>query len=1162
MLQKFRIRSMNEVEADLKFQTILKSSFSDTVEKVWIKNVRRALMKRLIGKLLFSAFSLSLFLLIFPNGAAAQDLDDVTISGRVTDTNGAAIVGATVTATQIEKNLERTFVTNEEGRYRIVELQPGTYKVRATASGFGAKEQIDLITIAGQNLQLDFTLAPAGVQAEQTVTIGGDDAPAVDTTRTVVGGTVTEREIEELPNATRDPLDLVFTLGGVTEEPLSTRDLSGDRGTRGSFAQGNTPEEAGTFALSGGAAYSNNITIDGLDNNDDRSAGFRFQPSIESISEVQVITNQFSAEYGRASGGRVNIRTRAGGNRFRGRAFYFFRDARLNANTWNNNRRGIERPPFTNHNPGFTLSGPIVKNKLFFFSAYEYDNIYEDTIIDVYVPVTNNSRLALPAPNTGATPLPSNTGTNSILVAPYIEAVDTPSKKHIFSTRVDWNLNDANNFTFGYQMGRSNDLRQFSGTNRLADALIGRVRNSDAFNATHNLVLSANAVNQFRFQYSRLRPSSAPVSGEDAPVIIVGGFTPPGEPFSASQIFSASTSGSSDRKEDRFQFQNTLTRIIGTHSLKFGGDYQKVNTEYIDRFDATGTYRFSNFFFFNQNSVTSFQQNFNTQSEIENNYLGVFFQDEWRLRPNLTFSYGLRYERESVIDDDNNFGPRASVAWNPFKGDKTVIRVGAGIFYNRVLLRTVDDFTSGANELRFDTRVRFPADVEFARIRTFLSERFPQALTLDTQIPISATATRSVRDLSRPGAFRDLDPNLKIPESYQFNVGFEREIYKGLVFETNFTLNKTVRLWREYNANAPILPAGTPDRDGNGQITFTDYLLGINTGISRFVLGSPTDDVGLTSLTGGACTGSTQTCIVNLNSSQNRSDCDSALDPINAPTNSPICRALAAVQNLRPAEFLSQGILTQFERVASIGNSSYKGITFELRNRRRQLGRGFAGSMRLVYTLSSLKDDGIVNTSSAQVVGDFRSEYSRSLLDRRHRIAFSGTFDTPDWLGGLRLSPLFRFGSSAPFNISVGGNDRNLDDVGTDRPNFSGDLNDINWRRFGTAFPTELANRFTQPTIGSPGNLPRNAGNGPRYYIFDLNVSRQFEFGERIRLRPSIEFGNILNMTVFSFGSNFINFDGLNSTNAITRRNAQDIFLAPTRTYRPRQIRLGMRFEF
>jgi outer membrane receptor protein involved in Fe transport len=1121
--------------------------------------------------LAFCAF-IFLFLVNFNECISAQDLDEVTISGRVADQNGALIPGATVTAILVAENQERTATADAEGRYRLIELKPGIYTIRVAATNFGTQERRDLATVSGDNLQLDFTLAPAGVSAE-TVVVDDETAPAVDTTRTIVGGTITQREVEELPNNTRNPLDFVFTLGGVTEEPLSTRDLAGDSGTRGAIAQGNTPEEAGVFALSGGAAYSNNITIDGLDNNDDRTASFRFQPSLESVAEVQVVTNQFSAEYGRASGGRVNLRTRAGSNSFRGRAFFFFRDESLNANTWNNNRRGIERPPFTNYNPGATLSGPIVKDKLFFFTAYEFDKVQEDTIIDVFVPVNNTSRFSLPAPTNPeqrlcSSPTPASgispcSGTNptAIFVAPYIQPVNTPSRRHTFSTRVDWNLNDANNFTFGYQLGRSNDLRQFSGTNRLADALIGRIRNTDGFNATYNLIVSPKTVNQFRFQYSSLRPTSTPNAGENAPVILVSGFTPPEEAFSAIQTFGASTSGSSDRRENRFQFQDTLTQIVGDHSFKFGGDYQNIRTRFVDRFDATGTYRFNNFSSFNQNLVTSFQQNFNTESEVKNDYFGIFAQDDWRVRPNVTVSYGLRYERESVIDDNNNFGPRASVAWNPFKGEKTVIRVGAGIFYNRVLLRTVDDFTAGAQELRFDSRVRFPSDVTFAVVRDFLSRQFPNPLTLDTQIPInSAGATRSVRDLSRPNVFREIDPDIKIPESYQFNVGFEREIFKGIAFEANFTLNKTVRLWREYNANAPILPAGTPDRSGDGRITFTDYLLGITSGISRFELGLPTDDVGLRSLTGGACQFGNSTCIVNLNSSQNRSDCDSALDPINSPTLSPICRALAAVQLLRP--LASQGIFTQLERVASIGNSNYRGLTLELRNRFRQFGGGFGGSMRFAYTLSSLKDDGIVNTSSAQVVGDFDAEYSRSLLDRRHRVAFSGTFDTPDWLGGLRLSPLFRFGSSAPFNVSIGGNDRNLDDVGTDRPNFSGDLDDITWRQFGTDFPTAFAAQFSQPTIGSPGNLPRNAGRGPRLYIFDLNVSRQFKFGERFRFRPTAEFNNVLNMTVFGFGSNFINFDGLNSSNAITRRNAQNTFLAPTRTLRPRQIRLGFRFDF
>ena len=478
-----------------------------------------------------------------------------------------------------------------------------------------------------------------------------------------------------------------------------------------------------------------------MDNNDDRTASFRFQPSIESISEVQVITNQFSAEYGRASGGRVNIRTRNGGNKFRGRAFFFFRDDSLNANTWNNNRRGIERAPFTNYDPGFTFGGPIIKNKLFFFSSYEYDKIQEDTIIDVYVPVTNTSSFNLPAPTNTSNPIPVTQSGNTVFVAPYIQAVDTPRRKHIFTNRIDWNLNNNNNFTFGYQLGRSNDLRQYSGTNRLADALIGRVRNTDAFNLTYNLVGSSKTINQLRAQFSMLRPNAAPSSGADAPVILVTFTAPEG---STTQIYSASTSGSSDRKEDRFQIQDTLTHIVGSHNLRFGGDFQHVKSTYIDRFDATGTYRFSNFYFFSINSVSSFQQNFNTESQVTNNYTGVFAQDDWRIRPNLTFSYGLRYERESVIDDNNNLGPRVAVAWNPFpKESKTVVRFGAGIFYNRALLRTIDDFTAGAQELRFDSRnpigVGIP-NFDFNLVRNFLNSQFPNRLTLDTNVPVKPDA--------------------------------------------------------------------------------------------------------------------------------------------------------------------------------------------------------------------------------------------------------------------------------------------------------------------------------------------------------------------------------------------------------------------------------------
>jgi hypothetical protein len=263
--------------------------------------------------------------------------------------------------------------------------------------------------------------------------------------------------------------------------------------------------------------------------------------------------------------------------------------------------------------------------------------------------------------------------------------------------------------------------------------------------------------------------------------------------------------------------------------------------------------------------------------------------------------------------------------------------------------------------------------------------------------------------------------------------------------------------------------------------------------------------------------------------------------------------AIAALNHLRPDP--TRG---EIEQLISVGNSFYRGLTIELRKR---FNSNF--TFRAGYTLSSLIDDGVVNTSDALVPGDFRAERARSLLDRRHRFVFSGTFGLPRYLGGLQLSPVWRVASGAPFNISLGGTDRNLDDVSNDRPNFAGDTRLLRWRRSGQALDPSLLASFTVPTIGQAGNLPRNAGIGPGLFIFDLNVTRDFHLGDRVRLRPVIEFDNVLNKTVFSFGSEFINFNALSPTATEEQRNAfLSSFLLATRTMRPRQIRLGMRVEF
>jgi hypothetical protein len=242
---------------------------------------------------------LSLISLCVP--IAAQDLDDVTVIGKVVDANNAPVAGATVTARQTTTGLERTVTTDSDGNYRIIELPPGIYSIKTSMQGFGSQEKTDLETIAGQNVQLNFTLAPAGVAAEQIITLEGENETAH---RLDAHG---RRRYDYRRRGRRNsergaqPARLVLTLGGTSEEALSTRDLSEDRNVTNATA----PAEQGNFSLSGGASYSNNLTIDGLDNNDDRSANARFQPSLETIDEVQVVTNQFSAEYGRASGGRI-----------------------------------------------------------------------------------------------------------------------------------------------------------------------------------------------------------------------------------------------------------------------------------------------------------------------------------------------------------------------------------------------------------------------------------------------------------------------------------------------------------------------------------------------------------------------------------------------------------------------------------------------------------------------------------------------------------------------------------------------------------------------------------------------------------------------------------------------------------------------------------------
>lgn len=1039
---------------------------------------------------------LTIFLFTFNfQNVHAQDLDTVTIAGRVMDQTGAVIPGAEIQAKLIKTGLTRTTTSDVEGRYCLIQLEPGTYAIRVSVPGFAPQEMTSVTTVSGQSLTLDATLLPSDLVIEPVV-ITDAEAPIVDTKRTVVGATLTARETELLPINTRSVLDLLFTLPGVTEEPLSTRDLAEDR----NINHANTPEEAGTFSLAGAPAYSNNLTIDGLDNNDDRAARERFQPSLEAVAEVQVITNQFSAEYGRASGGRVNLRTRSGSKEFHGRAFYFFRDEALDANTFKNNSLGLPRLPLQEHVAGFTFGGPVEGLKeTVFFTSYELTRVLDSALIDTLVPLRQSTLFSLPAPTRldGVRVEDANAPALEAEVAPFISSISTPTKNTSITARVDHQFGPMHNAAFVYQAGRFINLRQFGGGNRLAEAFQGRRRNSDAVSYSDTFVFSEKLVNQARFQYSRLAPAFETSAG-DAPVVLIALNDPllAGDPErrTGTLVAGTSTAGGSDRREERWQLQDVLSLVSGDHSLKFGVDFHRVRSTFIDLSDISGTYNFASAGDFLAGIPSRFRQNFQSSSTQRNRYTGVFVQDEWQILPQLLLSFGLRYEYETILRDLNNFGPRFSLAYSPLDSGKLVFRLGGGIFFNRPLLRTIDDFTLGKQQLFFDTNLlRDPltgklmtADQRRAFIAAHL--RFPEKSNGDSRLVREFGVLNT--DFSRR-----LDPALRIPESYQLNAGVERDLGRGFSVEANFTFTRGIHLWREFNANAPVLPAGY--RNFTEFLASRDFVNFMNPATSTRLLYNASTAGELVRFTYGAS---------NTISRAIEFGVPVSVMNLNSPSSTTMLEvALAAINNLRPDP--TRG---ELEQLISAGNSFYRGMTVELRKR---FSSGF--TFRAGYTLSSLIDDGVVNTSDALVPGDFRAERARSLLDRRHRFVFSGTFD----LRVLQLSPIWRVASGAPFNISLGGMDRNLDDVSNDRPNVG----------------------FSVPPIGQAGSLPRNAGRGPGLFVFDLNVTREIRVG-RIVVRPSVEFDNVLNKTVFSFGSEFI--------------GPSDV---PKRTMRPRQIRLGIK---
>ncbi|MFM8393577.1 MAG: carboxypeptidase regulatory-like domain-containing protein, partial [Acidobacteriota bacterium] len=997
-----------------------------------------------------------IFLFLFLS-MVIDDLDRIAISGKVRDLTGRAIVGARIVARRVESGLEQTVVSDERGDYRVVNLAPGLYELRAEARGFQPTSSRPLSGLGGETIRFDFRLGPGLITAVMPVS-GGEGAIRVDQNRTVFGTTLGRAEIEELPVESRNVLDLALTLPGVTLPGLSDHELAeGDR--EGSFRR--PPVENGIVSLAGGMPYSNNVTIEGLDNNDDREGRERVVPVLAGVAELQVITNQFSAEYGRASGGRINLRLREGERRLHGEIFQYYRDARLNGNGFfrNADPARAERLPFFNLNPGIALGLPRTRwgrlgSRLFL--AYEHDYVDDQAEIAALVPLERNPRFPLPPPNGAAV---------GAGVGLYDLVVRTPRTSHTGQLRGELEVGQDHRIASFGTIARSRDRRGFAGGRQLPETMRGRGRDSQSWSVTEQWTISGRLFNSLRAQWSGLRPVDAPANaGGASPVVLIEIDDPRGHgDRSGTLVAGSSTLGGMERREGRWQLQETLTVARGRQTIRLGFDLHTIDSRVTELTDRSGTWRFDSVADFLANRPARFVQSFGSGSRIGNSYRSIFWQDDWQPRAGLTIGSGLRWEEESVMVDRQNLGPRLALALAPGSGGKSVLRIGGGLFYNRAMLRTIDDY-----QITTEKRV---LDTDGAGQWLLEGLKFPRALRLSDPGVREAT---TVESLFR----RQLEPGLRLPESLQLAIGYERELGQRAKVEFNYVEHRGTHLWRESNINLPRLPAGDGD--------WASYLLGLElanrpdplTGrrpypgsadLIRFSSGTQASEKRREN--GGTVV------IYGLNSASTS----------NSTNGLRTARAAINKFRVRPE-------LTQVEELQARGVSRYQGLTVGVN------GRGW----RLSYTLSRTIDDGVVNTSSPLVAGDFERERTASLLDARHRLVLSWTRRLPGRLRDWSLAGILQASSARPFNIGINGNDRNLDDVGNDRPNFSGDPGEIVWQRPGQVNADRLSERFSLPTIGTVGNLPRNAGRGPAIHTLNLRLTRTIRLGRLGRLGEGV----------------------------------------------------------
>jgi Carboxypeptidase regulatory-like domain/TonB dependent receptor/TonB-dependent Receptor Plug Domain len=701
---------------------------------------------------------------VFWTGQANAQVSGATLSGTVMDSSGAVIPNAQVAITDVGTGVTRNVTSGSAGFYTAPNLLPATYEVRVTAPGFSTQVQKGITLTVGAQQALDIKMQVG--QVSQTVEVT-TEAPTVELTSSTLSAVVNATTVRELPLNGRSWTDLATLQPGVSAiQTQPSFAVGGDRGNRGFGSQ---------LSISGARPQENNYRLDGISLNDYGNGApgsvLGGNMGVDAIQEFSVLTSNYSAAYGKTSGGVVNAVSRSGTNQFHGSLYEFLRNDALDAANFFDNANGIKKPPFRRNQFGASAGGPIRKDRTFIFGDFEglrhsKGIAFTDTVpspaartgilhdssgnlldgnnkpIPGNVPFSgacpNNSTDLAPGQagfcvDNSATkflpvyPLPNAGLTNNGNLGTFSFAGQQVVSENFVTARVDHKFSDKDSLFGTYMYDdtpyRSPDAYDFqlltSHTKRqlvtieenhiFTPALINTVRvGFNRVNAANNESLSA--VNPLATDLSL---GADP--GQTAPDVRISGGIPE---------FIGGLGGVSSYHYywDSFQAYDDAFLTRGTHSLKFGVGVERMDDNFHGVSTPSGQFSFGSLASFLTNKPKSFSSALGgafTGRGIRQTLVGVYVQDDWRARPNLTVNLGLRYEMVTVPTDVqgklvnllnitdpvhhcaippagaqcpplggplfknptlHNFEPRVGLSWDPFRNGKTAVRAGFGMF--------------------------------------------------------------------------------------------------------------------------------------------------------------------------------------------------------------------------------------------------------------------------------------------------------------------------------------------------------------------------------------------------------------------------------------------------------------------------------------------------